>query len=93
MPRTPREEVNDFPLLNPDFVSEIVALVNSGARIIQIRSHERERVRELAEALLSHPKASHEMKKTFTWSLSLPAFNNQTKKFTKSTGDESEPFE
>jgi AAA+ superfamily predicted ATPase len=93
MPRTPREEVNDFPLLNPEFVRKVVAIVNAGAKIIQIRSHERERVRELAEALLSHPKASHEMKKTFTWSLSLPAFNNQTKKFTKSTGDESEPFE
>ena len=93
MPRTPREEVNEFPLLNPDFVNEVVALVNAGARTIQIRSHERERVRELAEALLSHPKASHGMKKTFTWSISLPAFNNQTKKFTKSSGDQSEPFE
>jgi AAA+ superfamily predicted ATPase len=84
---------NEFPLLNPDFVNEVVAMVNAGARIIQIRSHERERVRQLAEAILSHPKANHGMKKTFTWSISLPAFNNQTKKFTKSTGDQSEPFE
>jgi hypothetical protein len=75
---------NEHPLLDPDFVREIVGLVNSGAKIIQIRTHERERVRDLAVALLHHPQAKHELKKTFTWSLSLPAFNNQTLKFTKS---------
>ncbi len=51
----------DFPLLDPDFVGEIVGLVNSGAKIIQIRSHER--VRDLALGLLLHPKAMHELKK------------------------------
>jgi hypothetical protein len=32
MPKTPHEEGNDFPLLNPEFVREVVALVNAGAR-------------------------------------------------------------
>jgi AAA+ superfamily predicted ATPase len=87
----PKEK--DSPLLDPGFVREIVGLVNSGAKIIQIRTHERERVRDLAVALLHHPQAKHELKKTFTWSLSLPAFNNQTLKFTKSSDDVIEPFE
>jgi AAA+ superfamily predicted ATPase len=87
----PKEK--DSPLLDPGFVREIVGLVNSGAKIIQIRTHERERVRNLAVALLHHPQARHELKKTFTWSLSLPAFNNQTLKFTKSSDDMIEPFD
>ncbi len=56
----PKEK--DSPLLDPGFVREIVGLVNSGAKIIQIRSHER--VRDLALGLLLHPKAMYELKRT-----------------------------
>jgi AAA+ superfamily predicted ATPase len=75
MPRSPREEENDFPLLSAEFVGKVVALVNAGARIIQVRSHERERVRELAKAVLQHPDAVNRFKKASSWCLFHDSWN------------------
>lgn len=92
MPRTPREEVNDFPLLNPDFVNEVVALVNAGARTIQIRSHERERVRELAEAIVRHPDALKRFKKASSWCLFHDSWNIFNGKLLKKATSEPDPI-
>jgi hypothetical protein len=67
--------MQNTPLHDPAFVSKIVDLVNAGTRIIQLRSHERERVRALATALVKHPEACHELTKSYCWCLSAPAFN------------------
>jgi ATP-dependent 26S proteasome regulatory subunit len=82
---------NDFPLLNPDFVREVVALINAGARVIQIRSHERERVRELAEAIASHPDALKRFKKASSWCLFHDSWNILNGKLLKKDMDEAEP--
>jgi hypothetical protein len=67
--------MKDHPLQNEAFVSQLVDLANAGTRIIQLRSYERERVRDLAAALAKHPDASHEMSKASCWCLSTPPFN------------------
>ena len=67
--------MENHPLVSPEFVSEMIELVNAGTRIIQVRSYERERVRELAAALTKHPNACHDMKKALCWCLSHPTFN------------------
>ncbi len=72
---------NDYPLLDPEFVRKFVSLVNAGAKIIQLRSHERDRVRELARAVLGHPEAHHNFKKTFSWCLFHYSFNIISGKF------------
>ena len=67
--------MKDHPLQNEAFVSQLLDLANAGTRIIQLRSYERERVRDLAAALAKHPDASHEMSKASCWCLSTPPFN------------------
>ena len=67
--------MENYPLLSPEFMSEMIKLANAGTRIVQLRSHERERVRALAAALTKHPNASHDMKKASCWCLSAPPFN------------------
>lgn len=63
------------PLQNADFVARMVDLANAGVMIIQLRSYERERVRDLAVALTKHPDACHEMTKAYSWCMTAPAFN------------------
>lgn len=92
MPKTSREEENKFPLLDPKFVNEVVALVNAGAQTIQIRSHERERVRELAEAIASHPEALKRFKKASSWCLFHDSWNILSGKLLKRGKGESEPI-
>jgi hypothetical protein len=64
---------NDYPLLDQEFIRKVVDLINAGAKIVQIRSHERERVRDLAVALLHHPQAKHKLKRSPASGLPWPA--------------------
>ena len=83
----------DHPLLDPEFVRKVVAIVNAGAKIIQIRSHERERVRELACAILGHPDSVNEYGKAISWCLFHPPFNITSGRFLKGSDKESRPIE
>ena len=83
----------DHPLLDPEFVRKVVAIVNAGAKIIQIRSHERDRVRELAKAVLGHPEAHHKFKKACSWCLFHDSFNIISQKFLKKNRARTRPIE
>jgi len=60
----------DSSLLNEATILQAVELVNAGARIIQVRSHERERVRQLAQALVSNPKSTRNFRYAHGWNAS-----------------------
>lgn len=55
---------DEHPLLDPAFIRKLVDPINAGAKIIQFRMFERERVRGLFVALVHLPKAMSEMKTT-----------------------------
>ena len=61
---------SDTTLLNEATILQAVELANAGARIIQIRSHERERVRQLAQAIVTHPKSTRNFKYAHGWNAS-----------------------
>ena len=61
---------SDTSLLNEATILQAVELANAGARIIQIRSHERERVRQLAQAIVDHPKSRRNFKFAHAWTAS-----------------------
>ena len=79
----------DTSLLNEATILQAVELANAGARIIQIRSHERERVRQLAQAIVTHPKSTRNFKYAHGWNASsavLRLDNGKQQKFI-SNGD------
>jgi len=68
MANNPRKK--DASLLNDATILKAVELANAGARIIQVRSHERERVRQLAQAIVDHPKSTRGFKHAHAWTAS-----------------------
>jgi hypothetical protein len=69
MAKNPRN--NDGSLLNEATILKAVELANAGASIIQVRSHERERVQELAQAVVNHPKSKRGFKHAHVWNASI----------------------
>ncbi len=92
MAKTSRQEEANLPLLNPDFVGEVVSLVNAGARVIQVRSLERERLRELPEAIIRHPDALKRFKKASSWCLFHDSWNVLNGKLLKKDKTETDPI-
>ena len=79
----------DSSLLNEATTLKAVELANAGARIIQVRSHERERVRQLAQAIVDHPKSTRGFKHAHAWNASsaVQRLDNEKQKKFFSNGD------
>jgi len=80
----------DTSLLNEATILQAVELANAGARIIQIRSHERERVRQLAQAIVTHPKSTRNFKYAHGWNASSAVLRLDNGKQLMSHGEEGE---
>lgn len=78
----------DTSLLNEATILQAVELANAGARIIQIRSHERERVRQLAQAIVTHPKSTRNFKYAHGWNASSAVLRLDNGKQLISHGEE-----
>jgi len=77
-------------LLNEATILQAVELANAGARIIQVRSHERERVRQLAQAIVVHPKLKRSFKYAHGWNASSVVVRlDNDRELTREISDES----
>ncbi len=89
MAKNPRNK--DGSLLNEATILKAVELANAGATIIQVRSHERERVQELAQAVVNHPKSTRGFKHAHFWNASIaPIRLDNNRPLKREASDESE---